>query len=170
MTAVLSPGLPPALALALPPALPFARLADPSPPRDPATTRCLAGERAAVELVARTIAAEGRDGGLPLMTAIAAVIANRWRRAGPGRADAGCICCDGAVFACWAGGRRPPDIVGPLAATCRRLARRALAGTLADPTAGATRYHHQDAFPRWSRGRAPDAQISDWLFYDGGTE
>jgi N-acetylmuramoyl-L-alanine amidase len=161
MTAALPPGLARAL--------PFARLADPSPPRDPAAVRRLAGERAAVELVARTIAAEGRDGGLALMQAVAAVIANRWRRAGLGRADAGTVCCDGAVFACWRGGRRPPDIIGPLAATCRRLARRALAGTLADPTDGATRYHHQDAFPRWSRGCAPNAQIGDRLFY-GETE
>lgn len=48
---------------------------------------------------------------------------------------------------------------------CRRVARRALRGLLADPTNGATHYHTKAILPRWARAQAPVAEIGEHLFY-----
>ncbi|MBT5109403.1 MAG: cell wall hydrolase [Rhodospirillaceae bacterium] len=48
---------------------------------------------------------------------------------------------------------------------CCRIARRAIAGGLGDPTKGATRYHFVDACPSWSHGHAPSAWVGSRLFY-----
>lgn len=50
-------------------------------------------------------------------------------------------------------------------ACCLRIARRALATALADPTGGATRFHPVDQTPTWSRGRLPCATIGGFVFY-----
>ena len=49
--------------------------------------------------------------------------------------------------------------------TCLRIAKRALAGTLIDPTNGATHYHHENINPPWARAKAPDVHIGKHLFY-----
>jgi len=46
-----------------------------------------------------------------------------------------------------------------------RIAKRGLAGVLADPTEGATHFHSRDAFPAWAQGRAPTAEIGDHFYY-----
>ncbi|MGB1547116.1 MAG: cell wall hydrolase [Alphaproteobacteria bacterium] len=46
-----------------------------------------------------------------------------------------------------------------------RIARRALAGVLEDPTEGATRFHAEDAFPVWAQGRTPAAAFGHHLYY-----
>lgn len=46
-----------------------------------------------------------------------------------------------------------------------RIARRALAGTLADSSRGASRFHRVGDFPDWARESRPSAQIGDFLFY-----
>ena len=48
---------------------------------------------------------------------------------------------------------------------CRRVARRALRGSLADPTRGANAFHRIDASPPWARGLLPVAMYGSYLFY-----
>ncbi len=50
--------------------------------------------------------------------------------------------------------------------SCLRIARRALAGTLKDPTGGATHYHEKSATPPWARDRKPSAEIGNHRFYN----
>lgn len=54
---------------------------------------------------------------------------------------------------------------GASAAICRRIARRAIGGSLHDPTAGATAFHHIDVTPEWAQGRYPVALFGSFLFY-----
>lgn len=51
------------------------------------------------------------------------------------------------------------------AAVCLRVARRALSGSLRDPTQGATAFHHIDTTPDWARERFPIAVYGPYLFY-----
>ena len=48
---------------------------------------------------------------------------------------------------------------------CRRIARRALGGTLADLVAGATAFHRIEADPPWARRLLPIAVFGSFLFY-----
>lgn len=47
----------------------------------------------------------------------------------------------------------------------RRIAARALAGAVSEPTRGATRAHALGDLPDWAFGRAPVAEWSGWMFY-----
>jgi len=127
-----------------------------------------------VEVFARTLYAEARTPDLPAIEALAAVVVNRvpWSADWAVRAAAVREACLAPwQFACW-----DPDPAtraamatapgGQVLKLCRRVARRALAGTLVDPTRGATRYHDRDSAPVWARGRAPAAEIGGVLFYN----
>ena len=48
---------------------------------------------------------------------------------------------------------------------CRRIARRAMRGSLADPTNGANAFHRIDASPPWARELLPVAMHGSYLFY-----
>ena len=48
---------------------------------------------------------------------------------------------------------------------CRRVARRALRGSLADPTEGANAFHRIEASPPWARELLPIAMYGPYLFY-----
>jgi N-acetylmuramoyl-L-alanine amidase len=48
---------------------------------------------------------------------------------------------------------------------CRRIARRALRGSLADPTRGANAFHRIEASPDWARELLPVATYGPYLFY-----
>ena len=50
-------------------------------------------------------------------------------------------------------------------ATLQRIARRALSGSLRDPTAGATDFHRIEVTPDWARDRLPVAVFGSYLFY-----
>jgi len=50
-------------------------------------------------------------------------------------------------------------------AMCRRVAARALAGALADPTGGATHWHGPDRLPAWAVAREAEAEIGGLVFY-----
>lgn len=50
-------------------------------------------------------------------------------------------------------------------AACRRIAARALAGLLPDPTRGATHYHPAETLPRWALGQVPSAELGGLVFY-----
>ncbi len=51
---------------------------------------------------------------------------------------------------------------------CRRVARRALRGSLLDPTRGATAVHRIDESPAWSRDLLPIGMFGPFLFYRMG--
>ncbi|MGH6898897.1 MAG: hypothetical protein ACREJ5_20505 [Geminicoccaceae bacterium] len=48
---------------------------------------------------------------------------------------------------------------------CRRVARRALRRSLADPTEGANAFHRIEASPPWARALLPIAMYGSYLFY-----
>jgi hypothetical protein len=48
---------------------------------------------------------------------------------------------------------------------CERIARRALRGSLVDPTRGATAVHRIDDSPPWSRNLLPIGMFGPFLFY-----
>jgi hypothetical protein len=48
---------------------------------------------------------------------------------------------------------------------CRRIARRALRGSLTDPTRGANAFHRIEASPDWARELLPVAVYGPYLFY-----
>ena len=74
-------------------------------------------------------------------------------------------------FSCW--NEADPNRVKILAvdkdnrnfASCLRIARRAVNGTLPDPTGGATHYHNHFVNPPWARGRAACFELGRHLFY-----
>ena len=49
---------------------------------------------------------------------------------------------------------------------CRRIARRAIHGSLLDPAPGATAFHRIGESPTWSRNLLPVVIIGSFLFYD----
>lgn len=131
----------------------------------------------AADILARTLYGEARGEPVRGKEAVAAVVMNRVRRA---RAAGGTYWWGGTVeevcrrpwqFSCWNAGDPNRTKITTVAAdnkvfqTCQRIARRALAGTLADPTGGATHYHAKAANPPWARGKAPSAEIGGHLFY-----
>jgi hypothetical protein len=48
---------------------------------------------------------------------------------------------------------------------CRRIARRAVRGSLTDPTRGANAFHRIEASPDWARELLPVAVYGPFLFY-----
>lgn len=130
----------------------------------------------AVDVMARTLWGEARGEGTAGMEAVAAVIVNRvdiaqqkggywWG------ADVISVCQKPYQFSCWNRSdpsyRRLQDVTEENAyfATALRVARRALAGTLADPTGGATHYHADYVAPYWARGETPTVTIGRHIFY-----
>lgn len=133
--------------------------------------------RSAADILARTIYGEARGEPVRGQEAVAAVIVNRAAFAALRGgywwgADVTAICRKPYQFSCWNAkdpNRARIEAVGeddPLFQTCLRIARRALAGSLADPTCGATHYHTKSVYPKWARGRAPCAEIGNHLFYN----
>jgi spore germination cell wall hydrolase CwlJ-like protein len=137
------------------------------------------------EVLAHTLAAEA--GGRPVraIEALAALVVNRARAAlasdaarlryAPAlRATAAPglwpvllapVCRAPFQFPCWhpAARRSRPDPAR--LAVCRRIAARAAAGTLPDPTGGATHWHDAAALPAWALGQVPLAEIGGLVFY-----
>lgn len=130
-----------------------------------------------IDVLARTIYGEARGELVRGKEAVAAVIMNRVRRA---RERGGYwwgdsvrrVCIKPWQFSCWNEGnpnRNKALSVEPsnrVFATCRRIARRAVAGTLIDPTDGATHYHAKHVNPPWARKRLPSAEIGGHYFYN----
>lgn len=156
------------------PAAPLAAIPSP-PPAIPALPPGGTVE-AAVDTLARTLWGEARGEPVRGIEAVAAVVVNRVRIAV--RQDGFwwggsivAVCRKPWQFSCW----NPADpnrakllavtVADPVFATCLRVARRAVAGLLPDPTGGATHYHHDTIHPAWAEGRAPSAEIGRHLFY-----
>ncbi|MBM3555307.1 MAG: cell wall hydrolase [Alphaproteobacteria bacterium] len=128
---------------------------------------------AALETLARTLYGEARGEGRAGIEAVAAVILNRARRGGWWGNDVAAVCRKPFQFSCWNAddpNRTRIEAVSesdPAFALCRRVAARALAGTLVDPTDGATHYHaaHLDPAPAWTRTLRATAVIGRHVFY-----
>ncbi|MGC2855987.1 cell wall hydrolase [Novispirillum sp. DQ9] len=130
------------------------------------------------EVLARTLYGEARGESLAGKEAVACVILNRVARAQArggshwwGRDVAG-VCLKPWQFSCW--NATDPNRDKLLSVTesdrafraCLDVADRALAGTLADSTRGATHYHTRTVTPAWSRGRTPCAEVGAHVFYN----
>lgn len=132
----------------------------------------------AQEVLALTLWGEAAGRPVRAIEGVAGLVMTRVRLAarpdGPRHLGTGVIgvCRAPFQFACWhpthprhAALRefREPEDAG--FAICRRIAARAVAGTLPDPTGGATHYHQAEALPRWAIGRVPTAEIGGLVFY-----
>jgi hypothetical protein len=118
------------------------------------------GDRASVERLAATLLTVGADQSVRVLEALAAALVNGRGQACPGQ-DPGLAETELSAF-----------IHQPLAGFCqtklelgRRVARRALRGSLVDPTLGATTFHRIEANPAWARDLLPIAAIGSFLFY-----
>jgi spore germination cell wall hydrolase CwlJ-like protein len=129
-----------------------------------------------VEVLARTLYGEARGEELAGIEAVASVILNRVAFAKRrGRYwwgnDVKSVCLKPAQFSCW--NANDPNRKKLLAVSprdpayrlCKRIAKRAVAGELADQTDGATHYHTHAVDPFWARGHLPVAEIGNHLFY-----
>ena len=129
-----------------------------------------------IDVMARTLWGEARGEGTAGMQAVAAVILNRVEIA---EARAGYwwgnniiqVCQKPYQFSCW--NRADPNFRKLQAvedsdlyfASALRIARRAVAGVLDDPTDGATHYHAAGITPYWAKGEKPAAVIGNHIFY-----
>ena len=128
-----------------------------------------------VDILARTLYGEARGEGLIGIEAVANVIMNRvalskqyalwWGK------TISEVCLKPFQFSCWT----PSDNnfyklirvtdKNPVFRMCQRVAKRALCGTLADITKGATHYHSKDISPAWARRLMPIYEYGNHLFY-----
>jgi hypothetical protein len=114
-----------------------------------------------VEGLAATLFDLAGDQDVRVIEAIAAVLARQWqqdhRQPHPGLSEA------------TAPPRFADESSGPETALrraiCQRIARRALRGSLVDPTRGATAVHRVDVSPPWSRDLLPIGMFGPFLFY-----
>jgi spore germination cell wall hydrolase CwlJ-like protein len=128
------------------------------------------------EVLALTLWGEAGDRPVRAMEAVASVIMARVRLAarpdGPARFGLGVVGGVPRALPVRLLAARPPtppragrasgqDDLG----ACRRVAARAIAGALPDPTDGATHYHDALELPRWALGRTPTAELGGLVFY-----
>ena len=143
----------------------------------------------AAELLALTLRAEAGDRPVRAIEALAALVVNRARRAAAAPAECARFAPGAApglpwtallvqacrapfLFGCWM--PRHPRRAALLEAAraedsslaiCRRVAARATAGALPDPTGGATHWHAAEVLPGWALGQVPLAEIGGLVFY-----
>lgn len=98
-----------------------------------------------------------------VIEALAAALANRGSGGGLSGEEPGTVPRQGTGLAEAAVGWAPAD--GPKWQACQRIARRAVRGSLADLTCGATAFHHIEASPEWCREHLPVAVHGPFLFY-----
>lgn len=128
------------------------------------------------DVLARTLWGEARGEGSIGMIAVCCVILNRVKIAqSQGSYWWGNniiqVCQKPYQFSCW--NRSDPNFQKLQAvdesdlyfSTARRIAQRAIAGTLTDPTEGATHYHAAGITPPWARSERPCAVIGAHVFY-----
>lgn len=134
------------------------------------------GKEQEIDILARTIYGEARGESIRGKEAVASVIINRVQRAkrrghywwGNTPYE---VCKRPWQFSCW--NINDPNREKILAVSannknfqsCLRIARRAINGTLEDPTFGATHYHVKGLFPPWARGHSPRTEIGRHQFF-----
>ena len=127
---------------------------------------------AAAETLALTLWGEAAGRPVRAIEALAALVMNRARAGVPhwGRGVAE-ICRAPFQFPCWNRNHPRHALLRGVAAgdgalaICRRVAARAVAGALPDPTGGATHFHDAAVLPGWAIGRAASAEIGGFCFY-----
>jgi hypothetical protein len=97
-----------------------------------------------------------------LVEALAAAVVNAWRDQPQERLDHWSVPVSAPHGLCEDG--RMVDFPQRLN-LCRRIARRAMRGSLADPTNGANAFHRIEASPPWARELLPIAMHGSYLFY-----
>ena len=130
----------------------------------------------AAEVLALTLWGEADGRPVRAIEAVASVVMTRVRLAaqpgGPvhlGQGVAG-VCRAPFQFPCWMPGHPRRHALAELPGdaelgACRRIAARALAGALPDPTGAATHYHAEEVLPRWALGLTPTAELGGLVFY-----
>ena len=113
-----------------------------------------------VERLARTLFDLAGDEDVRVIEALAAVLARQSQDAPDSPARGLCE----ATARPFASETCDPD-AAIRHAICRRIARRALHGSLVDPTRGATAVHRIDDSPAWSRELLPIGMFGPFLFY-----
>lgn len=118
------------------------------------------GSQRGVDSLALTLLTIGADQSVRVLEALAAALVNRARQR-RGNADLGLsepppACFEDAATA---------STRGQKLQFCRRIARRALRGSLADPTSGATAFHRLESNPDWAHDLLPVATFGSFLFY-----
>jgi hypothetical protein len=116
-------------------------------------------DRASVEQLAMTLLTVGADQDVRVLEALAAALVNGCPHTGH-RIDHALNEPPAAPFA-----HAAASYCSRKLQLGRRVARRALRGSLADPTLGATAFHRIDVNPAWSRELLPVAVIGSFLFY-----
>jgi spore germination cell wall hydrolase CwlJ-like protein len=130
----------------------------------------------AADVLALTLWGEADGRPVRAMEAVASVVMTRVRLAaapgGPTHLGQGvvAVCRAPFQFACWHPGHPRRRAIAELPAgvdlgACRRVAARAMAGALPDPTGGATHYHDAARLPRWALGHVPTAECGGLVFY-----
>jgi spore germination cell wall hydrolase CwlJ-like protein len=128
------------------------------------------------DVLALTLWGEADGRPVRAMEAVASVVMTRVRLAaapgGPVHLGQGVVgvCRAPFQFACWHPGHPRRRAIAELPdgtdlGACRRVAARALAGALPDPTGGATHYHADTLLPRWALGRVATVELGGLVFY-----
>ena len=116
---------------------------------------------ALVERLANALLDLAGDQEVRVIEALAAVLARRWRDG-----DRSPLRGLFEPTAPWQLASEPSDADRTKRhAICQRIARRALRGSLMDPTRGATAMHRMDVSPAWSRDLLPTGMFGPFLFY-----
>jgi spore germination cell wall hydrolase CwlJ-like protein len=130
----------------------------------------------ASDVLALTLWGEAAGRPVRAIEGVASVVMTRVRLAAGaggethlGRGVAG-VCRAPFQFACWHPGHPRHRALAELPAdadlgACARIAARAMAGALPDPTRGATHYHPEEVLPRWALGRVASASLGGLVFY-----
>lgn len=121
-----------------------------------------AGFDDAVDALARAIWHHARADSVRAMEAVACCVRNRRAAAGHTASLPDLV---RAEFLPPSGPARSVTSADPLFAVALRIARRALAGQIADPTLGATRLHAAADTPAWAEGLAPLATVGGLVFH-----
>jgi N-acetylmuramoyl-L-alanine amidase len=111
---------------------------------------------AEIEAAAEMLLDLGGEHSVRVVEALAAVLANRRHQGLP---------LDGEVRGLAEARARFAPQADERLRLCRRIARRALGASLADPTGGAIRFHRVDDSPDWARRLMPVAVVGPFLFY-----
>lgn len=109
-----------------------------------------------IEAAAGLLLDLGGEHSVRVVEALAAVLANRRHQGLP---------LDGEVRGLAEASARFAPQADERLRLCRRIARRALGASLADPTGGAIRFHRVDDSPDWARRLMPVAVVGPFLFY-----
>ena len=123
-------------------------------------TGMLAEPPSSIESLALTLLTIGADQSVRVLEAVAAALVNRARQR-RGSADLGLSEPPPLAFGDGAMARASDQTLQ----LCRRIARRATRGSLADPTSGATAFHRLESGPLWARDLLPVASFGSFLFY-----